>query len=203
MCTVEMPDIMIKLLPALIVKLTHISATVAMASPMLEFLSSEHPKRRFWKNFVSVLLWSSSLNVQGVWSMSFFSSASQLWYAFPICMPTLWPSSTSACLPSRCPTLTLPSKPSQIHNHVNSQTHRRTLICLFLLFPSSGSTSTSCLWPIMWSPCGSYAADSPSARTSFSTSRRSAQVFSFLLAYLWRADSILYIYIYSIWRVYV
>lgn len=42
MCTVEMPDIMIKLLPALIVKLTHISATVAMASPMLEFLSSEY-----------------------------------------------------------------------------------------------------------------------------------------------------------------
>lgn len=42
MCTVEMPDIMIKLLPALIVKLTHISATVAMASPMLEFLSSEN-----------------------------------------------------------------------------------------------------------------------------------------------------------------
>ncbi|KAI2668108.1 Tuberin [Labeo rohita] len=39
MCTVEMPDIMIKLLPALIVKLTHISATVTMASPMLEFLS--------------------------------------------------------------------------------------------------------------------------------------------------------------------
>lgn len=46
MCTVEMPDIMIKLLPALIVKLTHISATVAMASPMLEFLSSE-----CWKLF--------------------------------------------------------------------------------------------------------------------------------------------------------
>lgn len=45
MCTVEMPDIMIKLLPALIVKLTHISATVAMASPMLEFLSSEFSKR--------------------------------------------------------------------------------------------------------------------------------------------------------------
>lgn len=42
MCTVEMPDIMVKLLPALIVKLTHISATVAMASPMLEFLSSEN-----------------------------------------------------------------------------------------------------------------------------------------------------------------
>lgn len=40
-----MPDIMIKLLPALIVKLTHISATVAMASPMLEFLSSEFSKR--------------------------------------------------------------------------------------------------------------------------------------------------------------
>ncbi|KAG9337414.1 hypothetical protein JZ751_028835 [Albula glossodonta] len=43
MCTVEMPDIMIKLLPALIVKLTHISATVTMASPMLEFLSSKPP----------------------------------------------------------------------------------------------------------------------------------------------------------------
>ena len=40
-CIVEMPDITIKLLPALMVKLTHISATVAMASPMLEFLSSE------------------------------------------------------------------------------------------------------------------------------------------------------------------
>lgn len=38
-----MPDIMIKLLSSLIVKLTHISATVAMASPMLEFLSSEWP----------------------------------------------------------------------------------------------------------------------------------------------------------------
>lgn len=48
MCTVEMPDIMIKLLPALIVKLTHISATVAMASPMLEFLSSEHQNLLFY-----------------------------------------------------------------------------------------------------------------------------------------------------------
>lgn len=48
MCTVEMPDIMIKLLPALIVKLTHISATVAMASPMLEFLSSEHQNLFFY-----------------------------------------------------------------------------------------------------------------------------------------------------------
>lgn len=54
MCTVEMPDIMIKLLPALIVKLTHISATVAMASPMLEFLSSESQKL-FYK-ISSVLL---------------------------------------------------------------------------------------------------------------------------------------------------
>uniref|UniRef100_A0A8D3EAK6 Tuberin n=1 Tax=Scophthalmus maximus TaxID=52904 RepID=A0A8D3EAK6_SCOMX len=37
MCTVEMPDIMIKLLSALIVKLTHISATVAMLFPKLYF----------------------------------------------------------------------------------------------------------------------------------------------------------------------
>lgn len=49
MCTVEMPDIMIKLLPSLIVKLTHISATVAMASPMLEFLSSERAANAYLK----------------------------------------------------------------------------------------------------------------------------------------------------------
>lgn len=56
MCTVEMPDIMIKLLPALIVKLTHISATVAMASPMLEFLSSEHQKLFLKKKCLQSLL---------------------------------------------------------------------------------------------------------------------------------------------------
>uniref|UniRef100_A0A803TIE3 TSC complex subunit 2 n=1 Tax=Anolis carolinensis TaxID=28377 RepID=A0A803TIE3_ANOCA len=42
-CSVEMPDIIIKALPVLIVKLTHISATANMAIPLLEFLSSECP----------------------------------------------------------------------------------------------------------------------------------------------------------------
>ncbi|XP_069503431.1 tuberin isoform X2 [Ambystoma mexicanum] len=40
MCIVEMPDILIKSIHVLIVKLTHISATVTMAIPMLEFLST-------------------------------------------------------------------------------------------------------------------------------------------------------------------
>ncbi|XP_068103396.1 tuberin [Hyperolius riggenbachi] len=40
MCMVEMPCILFKSLPLLIVKLTHISATVSMAIPMLEFLST-------------------------------------------------------------------------------------------------------------------------------------------------------------------
>ncbi|XP_067296889.1 tuberin isoform X1 [Pseudorasbora parva] len=53
MCTVEMPEIMIKLLPALIVKLTHISATVAMASPMLEFLSTLVRLPHLYANFVA------------------------------------------------------------------------------------------------------------------------------------------------------
>ncbi|KAM4595499.1 tuberin isoform 1-T2 [Fundulus diaphanus] len=53
MCTVEMPDIMIKLLPSLIVKLTHISATVAMASPMLEFLSTLVRLPHLYANFVA------------------------------------------------------------------------------------------------------------------------------------------------------
>lgn len=44
-CSVEMPDIMIKALPVLVVKLTHISATASMAVPLLEFLSSESPPR--------------------------------------------------------------------------------------------------------------------------------------------------------------
>uniref|UniRef100_A0A8B9HQJ6 Tuberin n=1 Tax=Astyanax mexicanus TaxID=7994 RepID=A0A8B9HQJ6_ASTMX len=53
MCTVEMPDIMIKLLPALIVKLTHISATVTMATPMLEFLSTLVRLPHLYANFVA------------------------------------------------------------------------------------------------------------------------------------------------------
>ncbi|RXM27679.1 Tuberin [Acipenser ruthenus] len=53
MCTIEMPDIMVKLLPALIVKLTHISATVVMASPMLEFLSTLVRLPHLYANFVA------------------------------------------------------------------------------------------------------------------------------------------------------
>ncbi|XP_041134002.1 tuberin-like isoform X2 [Polyodon spathula] len=53
MCTIEMPDVMVKLLPALIVKLTHISATVAMASPMLEFLSTLVRLPHLYANFVA------------------------------------------------------------------------------------------------------------------------------------------------------
>lgn len=77
MCTVEMPDIMIKLLPALIVKLTHISATVAMASPMLEFLSSEHQKLFLKENAFNLYLKCSVplLNVQGQIVTSIFSVA--------------------------------------------------------------------------------------------------------------------------------
>lgn len=41
-CSVEMPDIMVKALPILVVKLTHISATASMAIPLLEFLSSKY-----------------------------------------------------------------------------------------------------------------------------------------------------------------
>lgn len=62
MCTVEMPEIMIKLLPSLIVKLTHISATVAMASPMLEFLSSELTE--FFCCFLNFLKLLLILNIQ-------------------------------------------------------------------------------------------------------------------------------------------
>lgn len=50
-----MPDIMIKLLSSLIVKLTHISATVAMASPMLEFLSSEQQTSFLFPVFFCIL----------------------------------------------------------------------------------------------------------------------------------------------------
>ena len=39
-CSVEMPDVILKALPVLVVKLTHISATASMAIPLLEFLSS-------------------------------------------------------------------------------------------------------------------------------------------------------------------
>lgn len=88
MCTVEMPDIMIKLLPALIVKLTHISATVAMASPMLEFLSSEYQKLFSHNFFCHTFLY----HCRGQFSVDkelFLCSVSQLWCASHICTPTL------------------------------------------------------------------------------------------------------------------
>nr|QBL95866.1 TSC2 [Capra hircus] len=50
-CSVEMPAVVLKALPVLVVKLTHISATASMAIPLLEFLSTlarlPHPYRNF------------------------------------------------------------------------------------------------------------------------------------------------------------
>ncbi|XP_075686669.1 tuberin isoform X2 [Rhinoderma darwinii] len=53
MCMVEMPAILIKSLPVLIVKLTHISATVTMAIPMLEFLSTLVRLPHLYGNFAA------------------------------------------------------------------------------------------------------------------------------------------------------
>ncbi|KAM3917112.1 tuberin isoform 2-T2 [Leptodactylus fuscus] len=53
MCMVEMPGILIKSLPVLIVKLTHISATVTMAIPMLEFLSTLARLPHLYGNFAA------------------------------------------------------------------------------------------------------------------------------------------------------
>ncbi|XP_063790965.1 tuberin isoform X4 [Pseudophryne corroboree] len=53
MCMVEMPGILIKSLPVLIVKLTHISATVTMAIPMLEFLSTLVRLPHLYGNFAA------------------------------------------------------------------------------------------------------------------------------------------------------
>ncbi|MEE6497969.1 hypothetical protein FKM82_002944 [Ascaphus truei] len=53
MCIIEMPDILIKSLPVLIVKLTHISATVSMAIPMLEFLSTLVRLPHLYGNFAA------------------------------------------------------------------------------------------------------------------------------------------------------
>ncbi|KAM4632290.1 tuberin isoform 2-T2 [Discoglossus pictus] len=53
MCMVEMPSIIIKSLPVLIVKLTHISATVTMAIPMLEFLSTLVRLPHLYGNFAA------------------------------------------------------------------------------------------------------------------------------------------------------
>ncbi|CAI9561842.1 unnamed protein product [Staurois parvus] len=53
MCMVEMPGILIKSLPVLIVKLTHISSTVTMAIPMLEFLSTLVRLPHLYGNFAA------------------------------------------------------------------------------------------------------------------------------------------------------
>ncbi|NXW85360.1 TSC2 protein, partial [Alopecoenas beccarii] len=50
-CSVEMPDIIIKALPVLIVKLTHISATANVAIPLLEFLSTLARLPHLYRNF--------------------------------------------------------------------------------------------------------------------------------------------------------
>ncbi|XP_019062528.1 tuberin isoform X4 [Fukomys damarensis] len=52
-CSVEMPDIMIKALPVLVVKLTHISATASMAVPLLEFLSTLARLPHLYRNFAA------------------------------------------------------------------------------------------------------------------------------------------------------
>uniref|UniRef100_A0A8C5QM62 TSC complex subunit 2 n=1 Tax=Leptobrachium leishanense TaxID=445787 RepID=A0A8C5QM62_9ANUR len=53
MCVIEMPSVLIKSLPVLIVKLTHISATVTMAIPMLEFLSTLARLPHLYGNFAA------------------------------------------------------------------------------------------------------------------------------------------------------
>ncbi|XP_053550489.1 tuberin isoform X2 [Bombina bombina] len=53
MCMIEMPGILMKSLPVLIVKLTHISATVTMAIPMLEFLSTLVRLPHLYGNFAA------------------------------------------------------------------------------------------------------------------------------------------------------
>ncbi|XP_056661578.1 tuberin isoform X12 [Monodelphis domestica] len=52
-CSVEMPDVIIKALPVLIVKLTHISATANMAIPLLEFLSTLARLPHLYRNFAA------------------------------------------------------------------------------------------------------------------------------------------------------
>ncbi|XP_037363679.1 tuberin isoform X2 [Talpa occidentalis] len=52
-CSVEMPDIMVKALPVLVVKLTHISATASMAIPLLEFLSTLARLPHLYRNFAA------------------------------------------------------------------------------------------------------------------------------------------------------
>lgn len=41
-CTLEMQDVMVKMLPEVLLDLSKVSATVHIASPILEFLSSRY-----------------------------------------------------------------------------------------------------------------------------------------------------------------
>ncbi|XP_077979844.1 tuberin-like [Glandiceps talaboti] len=50
-CTIEMQQVMVRLLPSVLLKLTHISATVAIAIPMLEYLSSLTRLPRLYASF--------------------------------------------------------------------------------------------------------------------------------------------------------
>ncbi|XP_045142049.1 tuberin isoform X3 [Echinops telfairi] len=52
-CSVEMPAVITKALPVLIVKLTHISATASMAAPLLEFLSTLARLPHLYRNFAA------------------------------------------------------------------------------------------------------------------------------------------------------
>ncbi|XP_065780137.1 tuberin isoform X13 [Muntiacus reevesi] len=52
-CSVEMPDVILKALPVLVVKLTHISATASMAIPLLEFLSTLARLPHLYRNFAA------------------------------------------------------------------------------------------------------------------------------------------------------
>ncbi|XP_004596682.2 tuberin isoform X2 [Ochotona princeps] len=52
-CSVEMPDVIVKTLPVLVVKLTHISATASMAAPLLEFLSTLARLPHLYRNFAA------------------------------------------------------------------------------------------------------------------------------------------------------
>ncbi|KAJ1067415.1 hypothetical protein K5549_010533 [Capra hircus] len=52
-CSVEMPAVVLKALPVLVVKLTHISATASMAIPLLEFLSTLARLPHLYRNFAA------------------------------------------------------------------------------------------------------------------------------------------------------
>lgn len=60
LCTLDMQDVMYKLLPEVLLKLSKISTTLHMAIPMLEFLSSNIFFRLRWNEFIYIIWFSSS-----------------------------------------------------------------------------------------------------------------------------------------------